>query len=94
MTDELNNTRSISIPEFRARCTEWLRAVEEQGIRLHITRQGKVVAIIEPSESEGPAMDEWIGSGVGFTNISNDVLASFDEPTWSNDEWFTADEVD
>lgn len=84
--------KSISVSEFKARCTEQLRAVEEQGVSLDITRHGKVVATVRPSESDGPTMAEWIGSGAGSMEMSKETLASFDQPTWSDDEWFTDDE--
>ena len=72
-------SRIISVTEFKGRCTEQLRDVEEQGVTLHITRHGKRVATVEPPKPEGPSMKEWIGSGAGLMKEGSAKL--FDEPS-------------
>lgn len=87
MITESEKPKTISISEFKAHCTEELRAVEEQGITLKITRHGKVIALVEPPKPEGPTMEEWIGSGAHLCEASDDVIASFDQPTWQPGDW-------
>jgi len=91
MTKGADPIETTSVSDFEARCSDWLRAVEDRGVTLRITRHDKVVATISPSESEetGPTMDEWIGSGVGL--MSENAASLFDEPTWEPGDW-TAEE--
>jgi len=76
---------TMSVSEFKARCTERLRAVEEQGITLTITRHGKVVATVTPAKSEEPSMESWIGSGAAVMEGACEEL--FDGPTWETGAW-------
>ncbi|HEY5893374.1 MAG TPA: type II toxin-antitoxin system Phd/YefM family antitoxin [Chthoniobacterales bacterium] len=78
--------RSIPISEFKTHCTQALREVEETGVILHITRHGKVVAIIEPPEEEkAPTIAEWAGSGRGLMEFSSDYNP--DESACAPEEW-------
>jgi prevent-host-death family protein len=77
--------KTISVSDFKARCTEVLRSVEKEGITLAVTRHGKVIAIIRKPEASSPSLQEWIGSGAGL--MSPEAVASFDEPTWTPEEW-------
>jgi len=76
--------RTISISEFKAHCTEQLRAVEEQGITLEITRHGKVIAIAKPPES-GPSPISLLGAGKGTAFLTD----SYDphEPAFAESDW-------
>jgi len=43
-----NNKMDISVTEFKQRCLEIIRQVEESGKAVAITRRGKVVARLQP----------------------------------------------
>ncbi len=43
-------TMKVAVSEFKAKCTQLLRAVEEGKDKLEVTRRGKVIAIVCPSE--------------------------------------------
>jgi len=85
MISETEKPKTIGISEFKAHCTEQLRAVEEQGITLEITRHGKIVAVVEPPKPESPSIAEWIGSGAGL--MKEGAADLFDKPTWEPGEW-------
>ena len=51
-----SNITDISVTEFKHRCLEIIRRVEESGKPVAITRRGKVVARLNPSGSSiGPS---------------------------------------
>jgi len=39
----------VAVSEFKAKCTQFLRVVEEGEDRIEVTRHGKVIAIVSPS---------------------------------------------
>lgn len=80
--------KRIPISEFKARCTEELRAVEETGVILEITRHGKIIAKVMQQEEEPPApktMADWIGSMRGTVTFSPDYDPH--APAFEDDEW-------
>jgi len=77
--------KTISVTEFKAHCTEELRSVEEDGVTLAVTRHGKVIAVVQKPAPPAPSLQEWIGSGNGL--MSKEAVSSFDEPTWTPEEW-------
>lgn len=55
-----NYKMDISITEFKNRCLEIVRRVEESGEVVSITRHGRVVAQLEPSpEASSGASEPW-----------------------------------
>lgn len=84
MITESGKPKSISISEFKSHCTEQLRAVEEQGITLEITRHGKVIAIAKPPESAAPP-SSLLGAGKGTAFLTD----SYDphEPAFAESDW-------
>jgi len=50
-----NFNMDISVTEFKHRCLEIVRRVEESGEGIGITRRGKVVAQLEPSSQAAQA---------------------------------------
>ncbi|WP_206171041.1 type II toxin-antitoxin system Phd/YefM family antitoxin [Phragmitibacter flavus] len=88
MTVLESTERQIAVSQFKAHCTEELRSVEEDGITLIITRHGKAIAQISPPSSKNiPTIAEWIGSGKKFTLASDEMVNSFDSPTWKPHDW-------
>ena len=80
MTKEAEPSRTILVSEFKAHSSEQLRAVEETGVRLNITRHGKTVAFVVPPEKKYPTPGEWIGSGAGL--LKEGTADLFDAATW------------
>lgn len=79
---------SIPMTEFKARCTEYIRAVENGEPSIQITRHGKVVAkLIGPEDTpkERSALAEWIGGGRGSVVFSPDYDPH--APAFEDDEW-------
>lgn len=80
--------KRIPISEFKARCTEELRAVEREGVTLEITRHGKVVATAQaPVAEEEPVatMGDWIGALRGTAVFSMDYDPH--GPAWPDEDW-------
>lgn len=84
MINEAEKLRIISVSDFKAHCTEQLRAVEEQGITLKITRHGKVVAIARPPKPAA-APGVLLGAGTSSAKIND----SYDPhtPAFAEDDW-------
>jgi len=85
MIEQDEPPKTISVSDFKARCTEALRSVEENGTTLAVTRHGKVIALVQKPAPPAPSLQEWIGSGAGL--MSKEAVSSFDEPTWTPEEW-------
>lgn len=74
--------------DFKAHCTEYVRAVENGAPSISITRHGKVVAkLIGAEESAKPkrTLASYMGSLRGTVTYAPDY--DEDEPTWADDEW-------
>lgn len=85
MIKEAEPSKTISVSEFKAHCTEQLRAVEETGVRLKITRHGRTVAFVVPCEKQYPTLADWMGSGAHI--LKEGTADLFDEPTWKEGDW-------
>ena len=61
------NTKQISVSEFKAHCTEEIRAVEKGDVLIELTRHGKKVAVVKSPDPAvaTPNFASWIGSGRG-----------------------------
>jgi len=80
--------QSIPMTEFKARCTEYVRAVENGEPSISITRHGKVVAkLIGPEETEKPprTLADYMGSLRGTVVFSPDY--DHHAPAFADDEW-------
>lgn len=75
--------RQISISEFKAHCTEEIRAVEKGGLILEITRHGKTVALVGKPAEEPLAPLLGAGKATATLNEAYDPHApAFDEEDW------------
>ena len=88
MITDSEEPKTISVSEFKAHCTEQLRAVEEQGITLEITRHGKVIAVARPPE---PSSSETSLLGAGkdsacLTDSYDPHAPAFAESDWELNE--------
>ncbi|MBC7981088.1 MAG: type II toxin-antitoxin system Phd/YefM family antitoxin [Armatimonadetes bacterium] len=80
-------TKQISVSEFKARCTEEIRAVEKGDIVIELTRHGKKVAVVKSPEAAAstPDMGSWIGSGKG--TVAFGASYNPDAPAWDSTDW-------
>lgn len=79
--------RQISISDLKARCTEEIRAVERDGVILHVTRHGKHVATIRPGRADAYAL---AGSGRDGVSMLRDDPVTATAPAWqekAQDVW-------
>jgi len=71
----------VAVSEFKAKCTQFLRAVEEGEGMVEVTRRGKVIAIVS-SSTEGKKNPElFLNCLHGNISFSPD----WDEPLGDND---------
>lgn len=82
-------TRRLSVSEFKAHCTEEIRAVEKGDMVIELTRHGKRVAVVKsPDEAEPvPDLASWLGSGKGsvaFARGYDPHAAAWDSSDWES----------
>lgn len=83
------NTKTIPISEFKAHCTEELRAIEEgRQDQIEITRHGKVIAI---ACAPKPPVEQstLLGAAAGTATLSADYDPH--APAFSEDDWNSGD---
>ena len=80
-------TKQISVAEFKAHCTQEIRAVENGGTILELTRHGKKVAVVRSPEAaeSSPDLGTWIGSGKGTVTFEANYAP--DAPAWDASDW-------
>ena len=80
-------TKQISVSEFKAHCTEQIRAVEKGDVVIELTRHGKKVAVVRSLDAglSTPDLGSWIGSGKGTVAFG----PSYDpaSPAWDSSDW-------
>lgn len=80
-------TKQISVSEFKAHCTEEIRAVEKGDTILELTRHGRKVAVVKSPDAAGlaPDLESWIGSGKGTVTFGPGYKS--DAPAWESSDW-------
>lgn len=80
-------TKQISVSEFKAHCTEEIRAVEKGGVVIELTRHGKKVAVVKSLDAAAskPDLGSWIGSGEG--TVAFGASYNPDAPAWDPTDW-------
>lgn len=80
-------TKQISVSEFKAHCTEEIRAVEKGDTIIELTRHGKKVALVKSIDHSEAAPDlaGWIGSGKGTVTFGPNYHP--DAPVWDSADW-------
>ncbi|NQW29778.1 MAG: type II toxin-antitoxin system prevent-host-death family antitoxin [Ignavibacteria bacterium] len=74
---------TINVTDFKARCLELLRELEETGVPITLTRRNMTIAVIYPSESISSPQKPWQRlQGTGT------LLATADESVLSDDDFF------
>lgn len=80
-------TKQISVSEFKAHCTEEIRAVEKGDVLIELTRHGKKVAVVKSPDPAvaTPNFASWIGSGRGTVALG----PSYDPAgvAWDSSDW-------
>lgn len=75
--DKIKTT--ISVTEFKSKCLEILREVQEEQVTYVITKHNKVVAEVSPSKAQ--ASENPLKNSVLF---ETDIISPIDE-TWESD---------
>lgn len=80
-------TKQISVSEFKAHCTEEIRAVEKGDTVIELTRHGKKVAVVTSPAAADSSQDlgSWIGSGKGTVRFGPDHDPH--APAWEPEDW-------
>lgn len=74
---------TINVTDFKSRCLELLRELEETGVPITLTRRNMTIAVIYPSESISSPLKPWQRlQGTGT------LLAAADESVLSDDDFF------
>ncbi len=80
----INMTKSREIPagEFKAKCLKLMDEVNRTGEELVITKHGKPVAKLVPTETERPSL---FGCMKGSVTILGDIVGPVIEPAWEEE---------
>ena len=80
-------TKQLSISEFRARCAEEIRGMEEGGTTIELTRNGKKIAMLQPVANHDAKLElaSWIGSGKGTVCYGPNYDPA--APAWAPEDW-------
>ena len=88
IAEEISSKR-VTVSDFKAHCTEYLRELEKGDEVLEITRHGKVVALVkkpEEEQHEGPrSIADLMGSMRGTVIFADGYDP--DEPTFASEDW-------
>lgn len=80
-------TKQLSISEFKAHCTEEIRALEKGGTIIELTRHGKKVAVVHAVAAAVSPLNlaGWLGSGKGTVTY----VPGYDPaaPAWDSNDW-------
>jgi prevent-host-death family protein len=68
------NVEKVGIRELKARASELVRAVREEGERYEITIRGEVAALLVPADSRRPADPEAIGAWLKDLDALSDEI--------------------
>jgi len=71
----------VAVSEFKAKCTHFLRAVEEGKERVEVTRRGKVIAIVSSYSVDKKDPKMFLDCLHGNISFSSD----WDEPLGEHD---------
>jgi len=72
---------TVTVTEFKAKCTAYLRQVQEQRVPIEVTRNGTVVAIVSAPPLSAGRNPAWGALRGSVTYIAED----FDKP--APDDW-------
>jgi len=80
-------TKQLSVSEFKAHCTEQIRAVEKGDTVIELTRHGKKVAVVKSIDAaeSPPDLKSWLGSGKESVSFGPDYDAH--GPAYDAEDW-------
>lgn len=76
----MKKTNSISITEFKAKCLEIIRQVQEDSVSYTITKHNKIVAEVHP-----PVHDELTSNPLKGSIVFEGDLISTIDASWESD---------
>ena len=77
----------MPVSQFKAKCTQVLREVAEQGYSVEVTKRGEVVAVVSPpadTAKRDPAA--FMGSLRGTATHVGDIISPVAENEWEADQ--------
>lgn len=79
--------KQLSISEFKAHCTEEIRALEKADCMIELTRHGKKVAVVQSAAAAktAPNLADWVGSGKGSVTYGPNYDPA--APAWDPENW-------
>jgi len=72
----------IAVSEFKSKCSQFLRVVEKENERVEVTRRGKVIAVVTPSETGKQDPLQFLDCLHGSISFSPDWDEPLDENDW------------
>ncbi len=78
------NQKTVSVSDFKAHCTEYLREVESGKSEFIITKHSKVIAIAKAPEISA-APGSLLGAAVGTATLNPSYDAN--EPAFQESDW-------
>ena len=72
----------IPVSEFKAKCSQIFRTIEEHSETVQVTKRGKIVAIVQPPSIEKTNPKEFLDCLQGTVSYSNDWDAPLGEKDW------------
>ena len=89
MIKEELQRKKVTISDFKAHCTEYIRELENTDEIIEITRHGKVVAIAKKPENSDSGTPETITNLMGSLRGTATFGDDYDphEPAFDPDDW-------
>lgn len=72
----------IPVSEFKARCSQIFRTIEEQNETIQVTKRGRVVAVVRAPSIRETDPKEFLGCLQGTVSYSDDWDAPLGEKDW------------
>lgn len=74
----MSKEMTVAAGEFKARCLQLMDEVNEQGMEITITKHGRPVARLVPTERKLRAPKELYGAMAGMAVITGDIVSPLD----------------
>ena len=72
----------IPVSEFKAKCSQIFRTIEEHSETVQVTKRGRIVAIVQPPSVRETNPEEFLGCLQGTVSYSSDWDAPLGEEDW------------
>lgn len=74
----MNKEKTVAAGEFKTHCLQLMDEVNEQGTEITITKHGRPVARLVPTERKLRTPHELYGAMAGMAVITGDIVAPLD----------------